>query len=57
MVFAIIEISRKKPILVNRVDPSIEKAVVDLAIDQPTWGNLEYLTSLKSKESLSLPEA
>ncbi|AVP87077.1 hypothetical protein phytr_1160 [Candidatus Phycorickettsia trachydisci] len=31
---ALIEISRKKPILVNRVEDYIEKAVCDLAIEQ-----------------------
>jgi hypothetical protein len=32
--------SRRKPILANRVAPEIEKAVVELAVDQPTWGQV-----------------
>ena len=32
---ALQEISRRKPILKNRIDPSIEEAVVNFAIDKP----------------------
>jgi hypothetical protein len=32
---ALVEMSRRKPILVNRVAPEIEAAVVNMAIDQP----------------------
>src|SRR5688572_32265681 len=31
-------ISRRKPLLKNRVAPEIEAAVLKLAFDQPTWG-------------------
>jgi hypothetical protein len=35
---ALADISKKKPIIKNRVDPEIEEAVVEVAIDQPAWG-------------------
>ena len=47
---ALMEISRKKQFLANRVEPHIEKAVIDLAIEQPAWGNSEYLMSLREPE-------
>ena len=37
---ALHEISRKKPIIKNRVPPEIEQAVIDLAIANPALGQL-----------------
>ena len=39
---ALYEISRKKPIIANRVDPLVENAVLDMAIEYPAYGQLGY---------------
>ena len=44
---ALQEISRKKPLIANRVEAHIEKAVIDMAIYQPTWGQLRLSNELK----------
>jgi hypothetical protein len=43
------EISRKKPIIKNRVDPAIEEAVARFAIDQPAYGQLRVSNELKKR--------
>jgi transposase InsO family protein len=52
---ALLEVSRKKPIFANRVDSAIEKAVIDMAIEFPAFGQLRVSNELKRKGMLVSP--
>lgn len=52
---ALREVSRKKPNHNNRVDPAIEAAVVQLAIDNPAWGQFRASNELRKKGIILSP--
>ncbi|WP_410526120.1 hypothetical protein [Rickettsia endosymbiont of Gonocerus acuteangulatus] len=49
---ALTDISRKKPILKNRVSEHIEQAVINLAIENPALGQLRASQELLTKLTL-----
>src|ERR1043166_5582917 len=53
---ALQEINRRKPILKNRTAPEIEQAVVEMAIEQPAWGQVRVSEALK-RRGLSISPA
>jgi transposase InsO family protein len=52
---ALKEISKKKPIIKNRVSEEIEKAVVKLATDKPAFGQLRVSNELKKSGKFVSP--
>jgi transposase InsO family protein len=46
---ALKEITRRKPVIKNRVAEEVELAIRELAIDQPTWGQVRVSNELRKK--------
>src|SRR5262245_56921982 len=52
---ALKEISRRKPCLKNRVEPKIEQAVMEMAVEQPAYGQVRVANELTKRGSFVSP--
>jgi transposase InsO family protein len=52
---ALKEISRRKPILKNRVEPEIEKAVIEMAVENPAYGQVRVANELTKRGQFVSP--
>jgi len=52
---ALLEISRRKPCVKNRIEKHIEKAVVELALEKPAYGQARAANDLAKRGMLISP--
>lgn len=52
---ALLDMTRRKPIIANRVDPKVEQAVLAMAIEYPAYGQLRVSNELKKDGILVSP--
>src|ERR1700759_1624195 len=52
---ALKEISRRKPCIKNRVEPHLEEAIVELAIEQPAFGQVRIANELTKRGLFASP--